>query len=319
MAKKTIQIPQGATEVVVDTVDQVTAVVAVPASVVTFNTVDIPNVPPIANAGTDITITLPVSSVTLNGVVNDSDGVVVSQQWTKVSGGVATITNPANAITTVTGLVEGNYVFRLSTTDDKGATDTDDVSITVKAAVIVVPPTGYTLTFENDFAQSSDINDNQLGLGGYSTKDGGCFKSLVNGVNTSSGWRSEQQYTQAAANPTEGAVEYDVNYESVFASGGHSFQWHPNADGASACLAMWHNEGKFYIVQKLAGDKGVYQTGTLTPIATNKWYKMRVEYKFSTGTDGYFRWYIDGVLYHKKENAPTAFSNSGQYVKIGQN
>jgi lysophospholipase L1-like esterase len=89
------------------------------------------NSAPTANAGTDRSITLPTSSVTLSGSGTDSDGSITSYAWTKVSGGSATITTPSSASTTVTGLSAGSYTFRLTVTDDDGATDTDDMVVVV--------------------------------------------------------------------------------------------------------------------------------------------------------------------------------------------
>gem|GEM_PF-1823848 len=97
-------------------------------------TVNIPNVPPTANAGTDQTITLPTSQVTLSGSGTDTDGTIASYSWSKVSGGAATITSPSSATTTVTGLAAGVYVFRLTVTDNNGSTGTDDVQVTVTQA-----------------------------------------------------------------------------------------------------------------------------------------------------------------------------------------
>jgi hypothetical protein len=95
-----------------------------------------PNQPPTANAGPDQTIKFPVlSTVTLSGSGSDSDGSIVSYSWTKVSGIGGNITSPNSASTTVTGLVVGTYVFRLTVTDNKGATATDDVTITVRAGL----------------------------------------------------------------------------------------------------------------------------------------------------------------------------------------
>src|SRR4029077_19224722 len=51
------------------------------------------NVAPVANAGTDKTITLPANSVVLNGSGTDSDGSIAGYVWTKTSGGAATLTN----------------------------------------------------------------------------------------------------------------------------------------------------------------------------------------------------------------------------------
>ncbi len=93
------------------------------------------NNPPTANAGTDITITLPVNSTNLTGQGSDTDGSVTTYAWTLVSGpSNPTITNAGNATATVSGLVAGTYTFRLTVTDDDGATDTDDVRVTVLAA-----------------------------------------------------------------------------------------------------------------------------------------------------------------------------------------
>ncbi len=92
----------------------------------------ITNQPPVASAGTDQTITLPTNTITLNASGStDSDGTIVSYAWTKISGGNATISSPSNSTTTVTGLSQGVYVFRVTVTDDDGDTGTDDVTVTV--------------------------------------------------------------------------------------------------------------------------------------------------------------------------------------------
>ncbi|HEU0109591.1 MAG TPA: hypothetical protein VFQ73_01890, partial [Flavisolibacter sp.] len=75
----------------------------------------------IVNAGTDVITTLPVDTVLFKGTVTGTDS-IASYQWTKVSGGAATITSPSSASTTITGLVQGSYVFRLTVTDNGGAT-----------------------------------------------------------------------------------------------------------------------------------------------------------------------------------------------------
>ena len=90
------------------------------------------NAAPTANAGPDLSIILPANSVTLNGSGVDSDGTVASYAWSKISGPSAfTITAPASPNSTVTSLVAGSYVFRLTVTDNMGATGTDDVQVTV--------------------------------------------------------------------------------------------------------------------------------------------------------------------------------------------
>lgn len=98
------------------------------------------NTPPTANAGNNITITLPTNSTNISGVGTDSDGSIVSYNWAKVSGPSVTIINANNATVTLSGLLEGTYTFRLRVTDDDGAQDTDDVIVTVNPASVNQSP-----------------------------------------------------------------------------------------------------------------------------------------------------------------------------------
>jgi hypothetical protein len=94
------------------------------------------NIAPTVNAGDNQTITLPINTVNLTGVGNDADGTIATYTWTKVSGTGGTITSPATPGTSITGLTQGVYVFRLTVTDNAGAIASDDVQITVNAANI---------------------------------------------------------------------------------------------------------------------------------------------------------------------------------------
>ena len=98
------------------------------------------NIPPVANAGLDISITLPVNTATLDGSGTDADGNIVSYAWVKISGPAAgTITTATAATTTVTGLVQGVYRFQLTVTDNAGATARDTMQVTVNAALNIPP------------------------------------------------------------------------------------------------------------------------------------------------------------------------------------
>jgi len=97
--------------------------------------------PPSANAGPDQTITLPTNSVTLSGSGSETNGTIVTYAWTQVTGpGTATINVPGSAATTVSGLVQGTYEFRLTVKDNSGVTATDVMFVTVKAAPVVPGP-----------------------------------------------------------------------------------------------------------------------------------------------------------------------------------
>ena len=93
-----------------------------------------PNQNPTANAGPDLTITLPVNNVTLNGNGSDPDGNVASYQWTMISGpSQYNIASATQARTSVNNLAEGVYEFELQVTDNSGATSVDIAQITVNA------------------------------------------------------------------------------------------------------------------------------------------------------------------------------------------
>ena len=100
------------------------------------------NLPPIAKAGADFSITLPQNSAILNGRSSiDPDGWIVTHQWTKISGGAVTILSPALDTTIISGLSEGVYSFSLKVTDNKGTVALDTVEVSVKPPVPVnVPP-----------------------------------------------------------------------------------------------------------------------------------------------------------------------------------
>lgn len=100
-----------------------------------------PNTPPVAKAGNDQQIRLPVNTVTLNGASStDSDGSITAYTWTKISGPDKFTIEEANKVSTkISGLIEGIYVFRLTVTDNKNAKSHDDVKVTVLEALNTNP------------------------------------------------------------------------------------------------------------------------------------------------------------------------------------
>ena len=93
-----------------------------------------PNQAPVANAGNDITITLPVNSATLNGSATDADGTIASYSWTRLSGpNTPAIASSSAASTSVSGMIVGVYVFRLTVIDNQGSSASDNVTVTVNA------------------------------------------------------------------------------------------------------------------------------------------------------------------------------------------
>ena len=89
------------------------------------------NIIPVANAGADKTITLPTTSIKLYGSGTDKDGSIVAYKWTQYYGAAATMTNANTQSVTLSNLKEGKYLFRLTVTDNKGATGYDNMSVVV--------------------------------------------------------------------------------------------------------------------------------------------------------------------------------------------
>jgi hypothetical protein len=99
-------------------------------------TTTIPNKAPIVTAGKDKSITLPLMTTSLLGVASDPDGSIVAVKWTKASGpSSCAIGTSTKQTASVNYLVEGVYEFRITVTDDDGATASDVVQITVYPAV----------------------------------------------------------------------------------------------------------------------------------------------------------------------------------------
>ncbi len=96
--------------------------------------------PPTVSAGTNQNITLPTNSVTLTGTASEVNGTIASYAWTELSGPAGTITTPAAASTTVTGMLAGTYVFQLQATDGLGNPATSTVQVVVNPAPAPIPP-----------------------------------------------------------------------------------------------------------------------------------------------------------------------------------
>ena len=80
------------------------------------------NKAPVANAGADKAITLPLNTITLTGNGTDADGKISSYSWVKITGIAGNINAGNTATATVSGLVAGIYQYELTVKDNAGAT-----------------------------------------------------------------------------------------------------------------------------------------------------------------------------------------------------
>ena len=95
------------------------------------------NNPPVANAGTNVTIVLPDNLVTLSAAAStDADGSITSYNWKQISGAAVPIASPSLVQTILTFSAAGTYQFELTVTDNRGVSAKDSVDITVNPAVV---------------------------------------------------------------------------------------------------------------------------------------------------------------------------------------
>lgn len=98
------------------------------------------NVFPVASAGSGKIVRLPQNTVSLNGSGTDADGQIVKYEWIQLSGAAVVINSPSTPSTIISGLTEGDYAFRLTVTDNSGASDLDEVTVRVVSSSNNLPP-----------------------------------------------------------------------------------------------------------------------------------------------------------------------------------
>lgn len=141
---------------------------------------------PNVSAGSDPTITLPVTTTTLNGTAAGSNGAkITAVVWQQTTGPVtARIASPSSLSTAITGLTKtGTYVFRLTVTDKNGkqAASVTDVVVLPAGTAAKAPP-----TVSAGANQSITLPTNSATLTGKATGNGGAvvnsyFWVLVSG------------------------------------------------------------------------------------------------------------------------------------------
>ncbi|MDR1322853.1 MAG: hypothetical protein LBK68_00265 [Candidatus Margulisbacteria bacterium] len=119
-------------------------------------------------------INLPNNTITLNSTGSrDADGQIVSYAWSEVTSKGATIVNPTGASTEIRNLNVGTYIFRLTVTDDRGATSYRDITITVNPEPVPPPPPPNQAPTVEIQSSATTINlpDNTVTLNSTGSRD----------------------------------------------------------------------------------------------------------------------------------------------------
>lgn len=245
------------------------------------------NHPPVANAGADITVFLPMNSVNLNGSGStDPENNITYYEWTKITGPSSyNIVNPNTVQTYVTNLVQGVYQFKLKVTDAGNLSDTDTVIVTV------LPPSANPgWTYLGDFANFPPnlligIDLDNVFAGGIAPGSRLFYKYNY----------QTNSWTQKADVP--GLAEY---FRTNFASGGKGYSGMGRKDGYGDRNEMYqYNPVTDQWIQKNNSPL----SGEVTPLPINN-----VVYL----SKGQILWMYDPVSdsYTQKNNLP--FSNIGK-------
>ncbi|GBR77367.1 hypothetical protein RDn1_026 [Candidatus Termititenax dinenymphae] len=143
--------------------------------VVVFNSAAT-NILPTANAGSTQNITT-ADILTLQGSGSDIDGHIASYAWTKISGpGNPSITNANQAVTTVTGLQAGSYLFVFTVTDNVGGRKSATVTVNVTQAA---PPANVLPTANAGNDQTIILPGNSVRLNGSGSDSDGTIVSYL--------------------------------------------------------------------------------------------------------------------------------------------
>jgi hypothetical protein len=239
---------------------------------------------PIAFAGPDQTIYLPVDNVRLNGSLSsDPDGDVVSYQWTKISGpSPFNILSPNTPMTEVTSLVEGDYQFELKVTDLRAKSSFDTMRVTVIACATGRQRFNATLTAfatlpeERSAAVASAANKIVFAGGSSSLEPYGSARVDIYDIITKT-WTIAQ-----LSGPRYGITAVVVGNKILFAGGESGelgdalYQFHSEVDIYDAATDSWSvsymSEAQHNMAAAALGDKVFFaggNTGT-TSTYTNK-------------------------------------------------
>jgi hypothetical protein len=111
-----------------------------------------PTVTGMTSPAKDTTIFLPTNSVTLTGTANEANPghPILDTTWVQASGpAAATITNSSNRMTTtVTGLVQGSYVYTLTATDKQHSASVS-VNVHVLPGTLPIQLASFDITPDN--------------------------------------------------------------------------------------------------------------------------------------------------------------------------
>jgi hypothetical protein len=242
---------------------------------------------PVANAGQDVNIQLPTSSLVLQGTASDADaGDTLTYVWRQITGPSNATGMPATSLNVVvSNLVMGTYQFGFQSTDQKGGKSTEDlVVVTVAAAATTGSFAPHLLSGQSlclGTATLADIYQSPINNQITPAMDDEFQRSYIwsttantvvkLGPNTNQSVSSLPQYAGRPASfgdETGFAQLYENNRT------GDNYQIKISGDGQSIDNWQSKTNGRLYeIIQAFKGMKawGVTNSLAVLPCATFRW------------------------------------------------
>lgn len=151
------------------------------------------------------------SALSLSSVAVTYDNAAPTYSWTKVSGPAVTLSGASSASASATLTTAGDYVFRVTVTDDLNHTDTDDVAVTY-AGSVSAPTVGTTQQFTNAWVESIPATPGASGALSYAISPSGPTQ-IAPGVFTGTTPTTAQTFTVTiteAGNPNTTQYQFTV-------------------------------------------------------------------------------------------------------------
>ncbi len=226
------------------------------------------NTPPLASAGADQTV-LTGAAVSLSAAgSSDADGDTLLFSWAQTAGTAVTLSNATTATPSFSAPgAAGTLTFTVTVNDGRGGTDTDDVNITVQAAVPTVTPQLFIANYGGNnvtsYLDPSTVNGNiapDTNLAGAATQLAQCTDIVVDAAGA-----------LIACNFAANSV---TSYDDAAAANGN-FAPDRNVQGAATLLAQpvtlaFNTAGDLlFVANNAAGGINVYANASTAALNGN--------------------------------------------------
>ncbi len=269
------------------------------------------NAPLSVNAGSDISLNLPVNSAEIKGIASGGTN-PYSYSWDQISGAPVTINNANSATMTVSGLEEGEYQFELTVTDQNNNSATDLVTIAVHSVTRspytqhMIPGTIQLEEYDNDGAgvayfdsspgnQGNAFRDDDVDIGDANNGTGGYVVA----------WTTAGEWLEYTVNIEESGF-YTIRTNVATTNSGNSFSIDCNGQDLTGNVAVPNT-----------GSWDTYENVVVNGIHLNAGDNQLIRYNFTSG--GFNVDFMDFELDIIDSNPESVYDNNNLIIDIYPN